>query len=309
MMKRLLFSWCVLSLVATSTWAVEPLALSDTQIKKLRAYFPSDDESVPLVWRGEALKIVLPLNAEKRVLFSEPIDANLNGAFASNQLRIINNDQSLYLTALKPFNDTRMYVTLKGSHKILLLDVATSDKASSTAQTIKLTPVNQKSLPSSTAAYPLVTSHIKNASASEDPTREAPFMSTANMYVNTIRFVWQQLYAPKRLLNHSADFVRTPMHTQQWVPDLVYGDKVLARPQVSWISGDLYVTAVELRNKYAHTSTLNLQHDLCGAWQAATLYPRTKLKPAGNKSGDSTTLFLISTQPFGDMLEDCHGSA
>jgi hypothetical protein len=99
------------------------------------------------------------------------------------------------------------------------------------------------------------------------------------------------------------------MHSEQWVADLIYGDAVLAHPHVSWVSGGVYVTAVELRNKYPHPTTLHIERDLCGTWQAATLYPRAQLKPAGNKTGDSTMLFLISNKPFNDTLGECHGSA
>jgi integrating conjugative element protein (TIGR03749 family) len=297
-MKRLLFVSCMFVLFAGPALAADPLPLTDAQIQKLRTYLPSDDESTPLVWKGESLSIMLPLHAEKRLVFPEPIEANLNSALNNDQLRIINNDQSLYLTALKLFGVTRMYVTLKNSNKIILLDVSTSDTASSTMRTIKIAATNR-------------VNSIRSHNRADHTERNAPdaLGGSANDYVNAIRFAWQQLYAPQRLLNKNTDFARTPMHTTRWVSDLIYGDKVLAHPEVSWIAGDLYVTAIELRNKYPHVTTLNLQHDLCGEWQAATLYPRTHLKPAGNKTGDSTILFLISSRPFGDMLEVCHGGA
>jgi integrating conjugative element protein (TIGR03749 family) len=277
----------------------------------------------------------LTVNAEKRVVFPEPIEANLNGALTNDQLRIINNDQSLYLTALKPFSTIRLYVTLKHSHKIVLLDMGTSEKATNGLSTVKIAVANQNTdllsdkrikTPTSFSSFDSLSASSTRASNSlsaEFPA-QSEGMGSANTYVDAIRFAWQQLYAPQRLLNQSSNFShfssfsrfsrfsnfsRTPMHTEAWISDLVYGDKVLAHPEVSWMSGDVYVTAIELRNKYPHTTTLNLQQDLCGDWQAATLYPRAQLKPAGDKSGDSATLFLISTKPFGEVLETCHGGA
>jgi integrating conjugative element protein (TIGR03749 family) len=337
-MKRLFYVVCVLSFLSASAFAIEPLPLSDSQIKKLTAYFPTEEDNRQLIWKGDPLSITLTVNAEKRVIFPEPIEANLNGALTQDQLRIINNDQSLYLTALKPFSTIRLYVTLKHSNKIVLLDMGTSDKATNGISTVKIAVANQSTdllsdkRIKTPASFSSFSSFASSDSLSASSTRasnslsvefpaQSEGMGSANTYVNAIRFAWQQLYAPQRLLNQTSDFShfssfsrfsnfsRTPMHTEAWVSDLVYGDKVLAHPEVSWMSGDVYVTAIELRNKYPHTTTLNLQQDLCGDWQAATLYPRAQLKPAGDKSGDSATLFLISTKPFGEVLETCHGGA
>jgi len=307
-MKRLLLSLCVSSVVSLQAFAINPLPLSESDIQRLQTYLPKENENASLVWKGNPLFIPLLINGEKRIIFPEPIEANLNGALSSDQLRIINNDQSLYLKALKPFDATRIYVTLKNSNKILLVDLKTSDKASSATSTIKLASIPKEMNTPSRQVKSLLGQSISNYEA-PDTAYPASSVGLANDYVGSLRFAWQQLYAPKRLLNNPSDFVRTPMHTEQWVPDLVYGDKVLAHPEVSWASGNLYVTAVELRNKYPHPTTLNLKHDLCGEWQAAALYPRNQLKPAGSKQDDSTTLFLISPKPFGDMLGECHGSA
>lgn len=296
-MRRLLvILWALLS--AQSVLALDKLPLSDTDIKKLHAYYVGDDGNAPLVWNGDPLPIALPVNAEKRLVFPEPVQADLNGALTTDQLRIINNDQSLYLAPLKPFATTRLYVTLKKSNKIILLDLVTSDKASNQTRLITLAPSNNPVLASSAETHGTAMTNTADG-----------LPNTAETYVDAIRFAWQQLFAPSRLLSNTQGFARTPMHTQTWVSNLVYGDKVLAHPQVSWIQGTMYITAVELRNKYPHATTLNLSRDLCGDWQAATLYPRQQLKPAGDKSGDSTTLFLISNKPFGDTLEACHGGA
>jgi hypothetical protein len=71
---------------------------------------------------------------------------------------------------------------------------------------------------------------------------------------------------------------------------------------------DFYITAIELRNKYAHPTKINIHQDLCGHWQVATLYPQSTLSSAGDLS-DSATLFLISTQPFSEVMEMCNGHA
>jgi hypothetical protein len=128
-------------------------------------------------------------------------------------------------------------------------------------------------------------------------------------YVTLIRFVWQQLYARDPWVNKTLDISRAPMHTLPLLSTLIYGDKVYAHPESSWVHNDTYVTAIELRNKYSHSTTIHLGQDLCGAWQAASLYPRSTLQPAGEKGRDSTILFLVSKVPFGDAMEVCDGRA
>ncbi|HVV67997.1 MAG TPA: TIGR03749 family integrating conjugative element protein [Gammaproteobacteria bacterium] len=298
-MKRLLISLLAMSVVL-SALSMTSLPLSDSQIQKLQQYLPTDDDNAPLIWKGDPIFVAIPVEKEKRLIFPEPVQVDLNGSLTTDQLRIINNDQNLYLTAHQAFAKTRLFVTLKNSQQIILLDVATDNQASPNTRTISL-PKNTKST-SIAVAKPQNNNPLNNATINSNQT------VSADDYVNALRFAWQQLYAPQRLINQDLEFTRTPMHTTSWVTDLVYGDKVLAHPEASWLLNGLYVTAIELRNKYPHDTTLTAR-DLCGDWQAATLYPRTHLKPAGQKPDDSTTLLLISTKPFSDVLGVCHGSA
>lgn len=284
--------YALLVSIVSPVMAADPLLLSDEEMKKLNTYFPAEDEGAPLVWKGDPLSISLPVNAEKRVIFPEPIEANLNGSLSSNQLRIINNEQSLYLTALKPFATTRMYITLKTSNKILLIDLNTANNATNTTRTVTLSSTNGNNTTSSVMASSMATDGASPGTStntaltvSSANTNTKELTGSTNTYVEELRFAWQQLYAPKRLLNTNSEFTRTPMRTQSWVSNLIYGDKVLVHPEVSWLSGDTYVTAVELRNKYPHTTAINLSRDLCGRWQAATLYPRSQLKPRAINRG------------------------
>jgi hypothetical protein len=187
-MKNLLLSLCI-SALAINAFAADPLPLSESQIEKLRAYLPTEEEGTPLIWKGDPLSITLAMHSEKRIVFPEPIEANLNGRVNSDQLRIINNDQSLYLTALKPFDTARMYVTLKSSNKIILLDVSISAQGTNSMRTVKLASMQKDT--GTLHAKPITSAVIENTSAQEDS-----FVGSANTYVHAIRFAWQQLYAP-----------------------------------------------------------------------------------------------------------------
>jgi len=128
-------------------------------------------------------------------------------------------------------------------------------------------------------------------------------------YVDLIRFAYQQLYAPERVLRHLSQYQRVPMQTEVFTSNIIYGDKVLAHPIASWRAGELYVTAVALQNKYNHLTPINVKTDLCGNWLAATIYPRVTLKSYGNKIDDSTTLFLVSRGTFSKTIGICYGNA
>lgn len=304
-MRRKTFILIISSLLTlTSTaYAADPLVLSNSEMQKLQHYFPAQDDGTHLVWKGDPLSIALPLNQEKRIVFPSKVLPDLKGALSTDQLRIINDDKSLYLTALKPFSTTRIFVTLQDTGEVLMIDLATDDKAS---QTITYIDIKQNNSSTPTVTTNTITN--ANSASAVDADIETS-TSDGDTYITLMRYAWQQLYAPERLLSNPVGISRAPMHTDNMVATLVYGDKVYAHPAVSWVYNDTYITAVELRNKYPHTTSININRDLCGNWQAAALYPRTTLKPDGNKNADSTVLFLISKKPFGDSMEVCNGHA
>lgn len=298
---RMLFLLLLMISLNTLVFA-DPLLLTDAEMKKLQHYFPAQDTysaNAQLIWKGDPLAIELPLNQEKRIIFPDKVLPDLKGKLNTDQLRLYNDDKSLYLTALKPFSSTRLFVTTQDLGEVILIDLSTNNQANAATTTINIAPKNNHSS--------VTTSTVNN----EDSTSAIDNVGTASMSDNDnaitlIRFAWQQLYAPSRLLTNPLGISRAPMHTVFILSTLVYGDKVYAHPEASWIYDDTYVTAVELRNKYPHSTTINLSRDLCGDWQAASLYPRSYLKQAGDKLGDSTVLFLVSKKPFSDSMEVCN---
>ncbi len=283
----LLSSFLVLSVYADS------LLLTPQEMQKLKQYFPVDEDS-HLIWQGDALKITLPLNQEKRLVFPEKILPDLKNALTTDDLRLINNNRSLYLTALKPFSSTRLYVTLENSDQVILIDLMTDSQANATT-----TYVDLPSIHTFNSNKTALTENPETTSANADN----------DHYVALLRFAWQELYAPERLRNKNFGATRVPMHTEAQISTLIYGDKVYAFPRISWAWQGQFITVVELSNKYPHPTTIHLNHDICGDWQAASLYPRKSLKLMGDKSGDRTFLFLISTKPFNESLGVCDGHA
>lgn len=304
MRYRFLLMASIIFMLSTSIALADPLLLSSSEMQKLQQYFPAQENGTHVSWKGDPITIDLPIGKEKRILFPTHVTFDAKGALTTDEVRIINNDKSLYLTALKPIPATRIYVTLQDTNEVVLIDIATSDKADN-ANTIVDIQQNNTNQPAVKAT--VNNNQTTSNEMAEDP--KAIAVSDNDAYVTLTRFAWQQLYAPERLLSNPLGIMRAPMHTQKFLSNLIYGDKVVAHPVVSWVYNTTYITAIELRNKYPLPTRINLERDLCGDWQAATLYPRHDLKPAGDKSSDSTMLFLISAKPFGDSMGVCDGSA
>lgn len=291
-------------LLAKPLIPVSQLTITAQDQQALRAALPHDTDSVATwIWQGDPLKLVLALHQEYRLMFSEPVQVDLNGQLTSSQLRVINDHQIVYLTALQSFQHTaRFYVTLKNSGRIIFLDISTTEKKNkSTASKIihvEVTPNLKSTSRASVHAVHTTPDLSEGMSASDYPF----FSNSADDFVQAGRFAWQQLYAPQYILSNEAGFMRSPMHTSFWISGLFYSDAVFAHPIAAWTRNDLFVTAVELRNPYPQAASLDLAHDLCGHWRAATLYPRTRLQPAGDKPNDGATLFLISSEPFDQVF-------
>lgn len=126
---------CIITV--SNVWA-DPLVLSDAEMQKLQQYFPSQEENQHVVWNGNPIPIQLPLNQEKRIIFPNTVLPDLKNALMTDQLRITNDDKSLYLTALKSFSTTRMYVTLQNTGDVILIDLSTRDMASNATTYVDL---------------------------------------------------------------------------------------------------------------------------------------------------------------------------
>lgn len=157
----------------------------------------------------------------------------------------------------------------------------------------RLLPMNGKAL--DTAKTNPIEHQTSTKHMGSTPTIASPHITV----IALTRFAVQQLYAPKRLLVTSPSIYRIPMHAHKSV-DLVRDGSVLAMPLASWQGGDHYITAVLLRNQLPNRLTVS-PHQLCGHWQTATIFPQATLGPRGEIT-DSTTVFLVSNQPFMESL-------
>jgi integrating conjugative element protein (TIGR03749 family) len=298
MKKLTTFLICISYLIANCSFAEQglELTLSEKEKQKLSHYFPIETET-KIIWKGDPINIYLPIGQEKRIIFENHVSIDLKGSLNTDQIKVLNNDKSIYLTALQSFSKTRIYVTDLTTNKVMLIDLSVNEGAANSTQRIVSVDNIQ------------VETTVISPSSQNQLEEENQGLNSTTSYVDLIRFAWQQTYSPENLKNKLPTYNRVPMKTNRFLSNLVYGDKVIAHPEGTWLIGSKYVTVVFLQNKYQHATSINLKRDLCGNWLAASLYPRSNLKPYGAKKGDSTTLFLVSGKPFNETIRICYGNA
>jgi integrating conjugative element protein (TIGR03749 family) len=252
--------------------------LSESKSNSAVPIFSNQEPHEHVIWNQTPIDVVLPVGIERLVSFSSQVQFGYDKKLLPDDtLQVQNNNGVLYLQAKKEFSKQRVEVKINDSGKIILLNLSAKIGADKTPLEVVL------------AVAPVTVADITN----HDHTDKAVSAVTLT------RFAVQQLYAPKRLLTQPPNIFRTPMHTQKTVP-LMSDGSVLAMPLASWRSGDLYVTAVLLRNQLKQILDLD-PRKLNGHWQAATFYPNTVIEKAGT-SFDSTTVFLVSKRPFAESL-------
>lgn len=223
------------------------------------------------VWEKVPLNIELPINQERLVQFPQEIKI-IDQQLDSN-LDVLKVKGSLYLKAKGAFENGRMIVQLLPAGEVIILNLKAKENiADSTPIEILIDePKNDHQPNSSQYEY--------NA-------------------IQLTRFAIQALYSPERVREIPEGIYRTPMQTYKTVP-LFYGASIEAHPLASWRGGNLYVTAVDLKNLLNQPIDLHFSN-LLGYWQTASFYPKNEIAPRDQH--ESTTVFLVSEQPFAAAL-------
>ena len=232
-----------------------------------------------IVWDHVPIDVVLPIGKERILTFPRKAQFGYDrGVLTSDVLQVQNNDGALYLVANKSFAPQRIEVKLIKSGKVILLNLSAQDNASDVPLSIVM-PCKQNDLEKMTFSVD---------------------------YPSLLRFAVQQLYAPERLLTKPSYIYRVPMHASRTV-SLFTDNNVVAMPQISWRGGDLYITAVILRNLSQHSVYLKPKK-INGNWVAVSFFPLRKLSHKGalihGIPKDNTTVFLISKKPFSEAIGD-----
>jgi len=230
-----------------------------------------------LFWDKVPLRITLPVGKERLVSFPADVRVGMPGSLSS-KLRTQSNQGTVYWKASAAFDTQRIEVREIQSHRIYLVDLRASDKASS------VTPIE--------VIFKEVSKDEKDIIASSSKLSKKPG------YIALTRFAAQQLYAPARLLKASTSIHRISV-AKHSTTHLIHGEQIEATPVASWQSGNLYITAVELKNTSDYFINLDPRH-LRGDWRTAT-FQHIRLHPSGSES-DTTAVYLISDRPFYEVI-------
>ncbi|MBX9706101.1 MAG: TIGR03749 family integrating conjugative element protein [Gammaproteobacteria bacterium] len=263
--------------------------LAATLMVKQHAYADTlQDEQV--IWQRAPIAVILPIGKERFVSFPDAVQFGYDvNALPNSTFRVDNDNHTLYLLAKQPFTAQRVEAKL-ASGEIVLLDVSAKAEASDSPLDIVL--------PASTVTASVSVNTTVN-------TQMPGIASDSSVnYVTLTRYAIQQLYAPERLLVPSMSVTRFPMQTTHIVP-LFFDGSASAMPLASWHGKDLYVTALLIKNVLHQPLRLDPRL-LCGDWKTASFYPQTTLASHGTPiNRDTSTLFVISSQPFAEAITAC----
>jgi len=240
------------------------------------------------VWNKVPIRIALPVNRERLVTFNVPVrvelPADLDAGTLRTQIVADTGSGTIYWTALKAFASHRIQVQDIGSGNIYLVDLEASANTRDSTR-IEVTVPDAKGQ-SVADTVPAASDTPEPATADPDP-------------VSLTRMAAQHLYAPERLLRVPDGVYRTPVR-QASTKALFHGGKIEATPLIAWRAGELYITAVKLRNLTSSELILD-PRTLRGHWQTAT-FQYNLLKPQGSVR-DTTAAYLISSRPFEERID------
>lgn len=238
-----------------------------------------------VAWDKTPIHITLPLNQERLIRF--PMAISIVDSELDKDVGVMKIQDALYLNARAPIINKRLVVQLMPFGEVIILSISANKEATDAAPIEVLVAAGEED-PSSTEE------HEQEEAPTQAPTTKAPEVNP----VSLTRFAIQSLYAPERLLVTPPGVARSAMRTHKNIA-LVYGASIMARPLISWQGGDLYVTAIELKNELKKRVVID-PHQLVGNWQTATFFPTNTLESRGR--ADTTTVFVVSDRPFGEAL-------
>lgn len=244
--------------------------------------------SVPVhaveILRWERLPLALPLVVgEERVIF---IDRNVRvgvPASVGARLRVQSAAGAVYLRASEPIEPTRLQLQDAGSGTVILLDIAA--EAPQEGQP-PLEPVRI------VIAAP---AGGQGVAAEDDPQARAartdrPAPPTPVPVVLT-RYAAQSLYAPLRTVEPVPGITRANVRRDLPLHSLLPTLPIQAQALAAWRLGDLWVSAVRLRNTAPRGFDLD-PRALQGDFLTAT-FQHPDLGPAGTPE-DTTVVYLIT---------------
>ena len=247
------------------------------------------------VFERQPVAVPLPVGRERLITLPAPAALHVPSDMAQ-VARIEMIDRTIYATALVPFTTIRIVAELIDSGQQIPLDLvadAGTAGARSELEVFVVEPTRAKG--SGPAAQAAAGAASASAAVAVEDTlsgqmAEAP---PADM-VQLTRYAARQLYAPKRLATPISGVQQVDVASEP-LQDLFRGAHVLATPVGQWRSGQLYVTAVLVKNRSRFALEVPLEQ-VRGKWIAATAQ-HGRIGSAGTET-DTTAVYLVCDRRF-----------
>lgn len=243
-------------------------------------------------WKREPIDVKLPVGSERILVFGDQVRVGLPNQIAdSDVLRVQSTHGAVYLKAQKPFDTQRVQVQNMQTGQIVLLDLAGVKHGSH--ETIRIENEADSSDNGSSA-----TRHADSqAQANRKPIPPEAFDEGGNQSggapvpVQLVRQAAQALYAPRRVVQHSASIHRIAVKTHM-ISGLMPAYPVDAKALAAWRAAPYTVTAIQITNRDPNRHFNLDPRNLAGDFYAASFMQPT-VGPAGQLS-DTTTLFAVT---------------
>ncbi|WP_431065665.1 TIGR03749 family integrating conjugative element protein [Methylotuvimicrobium sp.] len=235
-----------------------------------------------LFWDKVPLSITLQVGRERWVTFPGDVRVGMPSEL-SGKVRTQSHNGTVYWLANQSFEAQRIEIHETDGSGIYLVDLSASQE-----QGIPVNPIevlNKRP-------------HGFEKAESDRKHRDPRTPNKAPGLVTLTRFAAQQLYAPSRMLKASPSIHRVVV-ARRAMHNLIRGEPIEALPVASWQGGELYVTAVQLRNTGKTPVELDPRR-IRGRWKAAT-FQHGRLHPSGSEA-DTTAVYLVSDRPFHEMI-------
>ncbi|MCC9162591.1 TIGR03749 family integrating conjugative element protein [Alcaligenes sp. MMA] len=238
----------------------------------------------------------LPVGIERMITLPAPAALHVPSDM-SKIARIEVIDRTMYITALQQFTPVRIIAELIDSGQQIPFDLLADSTTASARSELQVFVVASSSPgagksdgdgPASQAAAQ-ATSMANAHTLSQQMAESAP-----TDMVQLTRYAARQLYAPKRLATPFSGVQQVEV-TAEPIADLIRGVNVVSTPVGQWRSGQLYVTAVLIKNRSHQPLEIPLEQ-VRGQWIAATAQ-HGRIGSAGSET-DTTAIYLVCQRRF-----------
>lgn len=231
-------------------------------------------------WERKPLQIDLNVK-EERILF---LDKNVSVGIPNNlndKIRVQSSGGAVYLTALTPFELSRVQLRDIATGQLILLDLKGYARAGK-LEDIRITEKDVENN-SRNVVEPTVSDETDESSKPKSSALPAPAALT--------RYAAQSLYAPLRTVEPLEGVHRVAMKLPKSLPTLLPNLNVRATPLESWGLDGYVVTAVRIKNLSAQQVVLDPRY-LQGRFYAAT-FQHPFIGATGNLD-DTTVVYLVT---------------